>query len=44
MASIRVGRLGRPEEIADAALYLAGELTGYLTGGILDINGSRNIP
>ncbi len=43
LASIPVGRLGKPEEIADAALYLAGELTGYMTGGILDINGGRNI-
>ena len=43
VASIPVGRLGKPEEIADAALYLAGELTGYMTGGILDINGGRNI-
>ena len=43
VASIPVGRLGKPEELADAALYLAGELTGYMTGGILDINGGRNI-
>lgn len=41
--SIPVGRLGRPEEIADAALYLSGELSGYVTGTILDINGGRNI-
>ena len=41
--SIPVGRVGRPEEIADAALYLSGELSGYVTGAILDINGGRNI-
>ena len=41
--SIPVGRLGKPEEIADAALYLAGELAGFVTGEILDINGGRNL-
>ena len=41
--SIPIGRIGTPEEIADAALYLAGELSAYVTGTILDINGGRNI-
>lgn len=41
--TIPVGRMGRPEEIADAALYLAGELCGFVTGSILDINGGRNV-
>ena len=41
--SIPIGRIGTPEEIADAALYLSGELSGYVTGTILDINGGRNI-
>ena len=41
--SIPVGRIGTPEEVADAALYLSGEVSGYVTGTILDINGGRNI-
>ena len=34
-----VGRLGRPEEVADAAAYLAGEQASFTTGEILDVNG-----
>jgi NAD(P)-dependent dehydrogenase (short-subunit alcohol dehydrogenase family) len=33
-------RVARPEEIASAVLYCAGENTGYLTGCIIDINGA----
>ncbi len=38
-ALIPVGRMGRPEEVADAALFLAGESAGFVTGEILDVNG-----
>ena len=34
-----VGRLGRPEEVADAVAYLAGEQAAFTTGEILDVNG-----
>jgi 3-oxoacyl-[acyl-carrier protein] reductase len=34
-----VGRLGRPEEVADAVCYLAGEQAAFTTGEILDVNG-----
>jgi 3-oxoacyl-[acyl-carrier protein] reductase len=34
-----VGRLGRPEEVADAIAYLAGDAAGFVTGEILDVNG-----
>jgi 3-oxoacyl-[acyl-carrier protein] reductase len=33
------GRLGRPEEVADAVAYLAGEHAAFRTGEILDVNG-----
>ena len=36
---IPTGRLGTPEEVADAVTYLAGEQAGWVTGEILDING-----
>jgi len=36
---IPVGRMGLPEEIAAAALYLVGERTGFVTGTVLDVNG-----
>lgn len=34
------GRVGRPEEIAQVAAFLAFEDTDYLTGGIIDANGA----
>ena len=34
-----LGRLGQPEEIAYAALYLASEEAGYVTGASMDVNG-----
>ena len=36
---IPVGRMGTPDEVADAALFLAGEMSGFITGETLDING-----
>ncbi|WP_408904328.1 SDR family oxidoreductase [Pararoseomonas sp. SCSIO 73927] len=36
---ISVGRMGLPEEIAAAALYLVGEHAGFVTGTTLDVNG-----
>jgi acetoacetyl-CoA reductase len=38
---IPVGRLGEPEEIARAVLFLAGEDAGYVTGATLTINGGQ---
>ena len=38
---IPVGRLGTPEEIAKAVLYLAGEDAGFITGSTLSINGGQ---
>ena len=39
--SIPVGRLGEPEEVGAAAVYLAADTTGYMTGCTLDLNGGR---
>jgi 3-oxoacyl-[acyl-carrier protein] reductase len=36
---IPVGRLGAPDDIAYAVLYLAANETGYVTGETLGING-----
>ncbi|MGW0998897.1 3-oxoacyl-ACP reductase FabG [Streptomyces sp. NPDC002520] len=39
LRDIAVGRPGRPEEIADAITWLAGENAGYVTGAILPVAG-----
>ena len=36
---IPVGRMGAPEDVADAVAYLAGEAAGFVTGEVLDVNG-----
>lgn len=37
--SVPVGRLGRPEDIAEAILFLVSEEASYITGATLDVNG-----
>jgi 3-oxoacyl-[acyl-carrier protein] reductase len=37
--TIPLGRVGRPEEVADAIAYLASERASYLTGTTLHVNG-----
>ena len=39
VATIPVGRLGKPEEIGALCSYLASDLAGYMTGATLNING-----
>jgi 3-oxoacyl-[acyl-carrier protein] reductase len=38
-ALIPMGRMGRPEDVADAAVFLASEAAGFVTGEVLDVNG-----
>ena len=39
VASIPAGRLGLPEDIADAVAFLVSERASYITGEALDVNG-----
>lgn len=39
LGMIKLGRIGNPEDIADAALFLASDLSRYVTGQILGVDG-----
>ena len=36
---IPVGRMGLPEDVADAVAFLAGDSAGFITGEVMDVNG-----
>jgi NAD(P)-dependent dehydrogenase (short-subunit alcohol dehydrogenase family) len=40
-AALPMKRLGRPEEIAQAIVYLASDKAGFLTGQVIDVNGGK---
>lgn len=40
VAGIPLGRVGEPEEVADAFLYLASDMASYVTGVILSVDGA----
>jgi NAD(P)-dependent dehydrogenase (short-subunit alcohol dehydrogenase family) len=40
---IPLGRLGEPEEVADATLFLLPGLSSYLTGQTLTVDGGQSV-
>jgi NAD(P)-dependent dehydrogenase (short-subunit alcohol dehydrogenase family) len=43
LKQIPLGRLGRPEDIADACVFLAGDASAYVTGDTIRVMGGRFI-
>lgn len=43
VAGIRLGRIGRPEDIANCALFLASDEAAYITGQVLGADGGMQV-
>ena len=43
LAHVRMGRLGTPGDVADAILFLASDLSRYVTGEILGVDGEASV-
>ncbi len=43
LASIGMGRIGTPEDIADVALFLSSDLSRYVTGQVICVDGGMTI-
>ena len=44
MSGLPIPRLGRPEDIAHLALFLASDLSGYITGQLISVSGGAYMP
>jgi NAD(P)-dependent dehydrogenase (short-subunit alcohol dehydrogenase family) len=43
LKGIPLNRLGRPEDVAGICLFLASDLSAYVTGAVIDVNGGMLI-
>ncbi|HQZ81143.1 MAG TPA: SDR family oxidoreductase, partial [Steroidobacteraceae bacterium] len=44
MSHLPIKRLGRPEDIAHLAIFLASEVSGYITGQLISVSGGVYMP
>jgi len=44
ISNLPIKRLGRPEDIARLALFLASDLSGYITGQLISVSGGAYMP
>jgi 3-oxoacyl-[acyl-carrier protein] reductase len=43
LGEIPLGRFGEPSEVADVVVFLASDMSRYMTGTVLEISGGRNL-
>jgi 3-oxoacyl-[acyl-carrier protein] reductase len=41
LTNVPLGRMARPEEVADLAVYLASDVASWVTGAVLDFTGGQ---
>jgi NAD(P)-dependent dehydrogenase (short-subunit alcohol dehydrogenase family) len=41
LSNVPLGRMGKPEEVADIAVYLASDVAEWITGTVMDVNGGQ---
>jgi len=41
IASVPIGRIGKPDDIANAVLFLATDASSFVTGQILTVDGGK---
>lgn len=43
LAEVPMGRAGEPDEVAKVALFLASDMSSYMTGAVLEVTGGRHL-